>query len=341
MEEMKSFNSGITRKRIRLIYILAASHSGSTLLSMLLGSHPEICTVGELKANSLGDIECYRCSCGRMIRECPFWMNISRDMARRGFTFDITNAGTDIRAGASRYVRRLLRPLHRGTVLEAIRDTALNFSSTWRGRLPRIQAVNEALLHCISERTGKEIIVDSSKTGIRLKYLLRNPGLKIQVIRLIRDGRGVALTYIDPVRFADAQDPEYRGGGAGKSRESERLSIEEAAREWRRSNEEAETIIGKLDRSQWTEVHYEKLCSHPDETLRKLFTFIGVVPVKVTSNFRSVEHHIVGNGMRFDSSNEIKLDDRWKYVLKDSDLKVFESVAGKMNRQLGYQCAEG
>jgi hypothetical protein len=33
----------------RLAYILAASHSGSTLLSMLLGSHPQIATVGEMK----------------------------------------------------------------------------------------------------------------------------------------------------------------------------------------------------------------------------------------------------------------------------------------------------
>ena len=38
-----------------LVYILAASHSGSTLLAMLLSTHPEICTVGELKATNLGD----------------------------------------------------------------------------------------------------------------------------------------------------------------------------------------------------------------------------------------------------------------------------------------------
>ncbi len=48
--------------KIRLIYILAASHSGSTLLSLLLGSHPEITTIGELKATSLGDPDQYRCS---------------------------------------------------------------------------------------------------------------------------------------------------------------------------------------------------------------------------------------------------------------------------------------
>ena len=38
----------------RLAYLLAASHSGSTLLAMLLGAHPEACTAGELKATNLG-----------------------------------------------------------------------------------------------------------------------------------------------------------------------------------------------------------------------------------------------------------------------------------------------
>ena len=32
-------------------YLLAASHSGSTLLAMLLASHPDVCTTGELKAH--------------------------------------------------------------------------------------------------------------------------------------------------------------------------------------------------------------------------------------------------------------------------------------------------
>jgi hypothetical protein len=41
------------------------------------------------------------------------------------------------------------------------------------------------------------VLVDSSKVGIRLKYLLRIPEIDIRVIRVIRDGRAVALTYTD------------------------------------------------------------------------------------------------------------------------------------------------
>jgi len=55
----------------QLAYVSAASHSGSTLLSMLLGSHRQVATVGEIKLspNSMGEISRYRCSCGEFIRQ--------------------------------------------------------------------------------------------------------------------------------------------------------------------------------------------------------------------------------------------------------------------------------
>ncbi len=334
---MGAQGSGGPESRTRLVYILAASHSGSTLLAMLLGAHPEVCTVGELKLTSLGDIQRYRCSCREQITQCSFWSGICEDMAQRGLRFSITSPGTDFGSVPSRYVRRLLRPLHRGPVLEWIRDAALALSPTWRSQLPRIQALNAGLAACICARTGKTVIVDSSKVGIRPKFLLQNPALDVRVIRLTRDGRGVALAYTDPARFADANDPRLRGGGMGGGRGSERPSIADAAREWRRSNEEAEAILRRLDRSRWVEVRYEALCAQPEATLQRLCTFIGVDPRKALANLRAAEHHVIGNGMRLDAPGEVRLDERWRDTLGASDLRLFDAVAGAVNRRLGYQ----
>jgi hypothetical protein len=321
--------------KIPLVYILAASHSGSTLLAMLLGSHPEICTVGELKATNLGDVDRYQCSCRALIRKCPFWAAISHDMALRALPFDVTNAGTHFDADRT-YARRLLRPLHRGPVLEAVRDAGLGLSPGWPRRLRRIQAVNAALAECILSRTGKRVLVDSSKIGLRLKYLLRNRAFDVRVIRLIRDGRAVALTYTDPARYADSSDPALWSGGIGSSRDDERLSLAGGVREWRRSNEEAETILGRLPRSRWIEVRYETLCARPVETLDGVRTFLGLATTQVRHDFRSVEHHIIGNGMRLDSDEQIRLDDRWVSALSPRDIHLFDSLAGDLNRGLGY-----
>ena len=54
----------------RLAYIAASSHSGSTLLAMLLGAHPQACTAGELRLTNVGDPERYLCSCGEKISRC-------------------------------------------------------------------------------------------------------------------------------------------------------------------------------------------------------------------------------------------------------------------------------
>ena len=324
------------RDRIHLIYILAASHSGSTLLAMLLGSHPEIATVGELKFTALGNVERYLCSCQKEITKCPFWSEVVREVARRGYSFDFSDAGTDLHSGMSRYVRKLLRPLHRGPVLEWARDSALALSPTWRTRYPKFEELNRVVIESVCIVTGKKVVVDSSKIGLRLKYLLRNPALDVKVIRLIRDGRGVAMTYTDPARFADASDPRLRGGGMGGNREAERLSIAAAAREWRRSNEEAEEILRQLDHSRWLEVRYEALCTRTDETLRQLFAFIGVDQDQGLPRFRSVDHHIIGNGMRLNPNEEIRLDERWRSSLDADSLKTFDSVAGDMNRRFAY-----
>jgi len=322
----------------RLAYILAASHSGSTLLSMLLGSRPRIATIGEMKfsTKAMGNLDTYRCSCGAFIGQCSFWRQVREGMARRGFVFDLADAGTDYRVVDSPYARRLLGPMHRGRFLEGLRDAALSLSWAWRAQLPAIHRRNAALVSTVSKIANADVVVDSSKVGLRLKYLLRNPELDVKVIRLIRDGRAVALTYMDPARFADAQDSSRRAGGTGGDRADERLSMAQAAWEWRRTNEEAEHILRGLDPSRWIEVRYEDYCKDPDTVLARLQRFLGVEPSDQPAAFRAVEQHVIGNGMRLDTTSEICLDERWRGALTQQDLQQFNDIAGTMNRRYGY-----
>src|SRR5262249_5777547 len=150
------------------------------------------------------------------------------------------------------------------------------------------------------------------------------------------DGRAVALTYTDPALFADAADPRFRGGGFGKSREGERLDLRAAARQWRRGQEEAEAIVRSLPADRWVEVRYETLCREPDATLAAVFSLLGVDPLRARTDFRMAARHVIGNGMRLDSTNEIRADDRWTSALSDRERRLFHTVAGSMNRRLGY-----
>ena len=321
----------------RLAYLLAASHSGSTLLAMLLGAQPGACTAGELKATSLDDPDQYRCSCRERILDCGFWQQVSEAMVSRGYPgFDITSAGTSIFEAQSPYVRRLLAPLYRGGILETIRDLCLSLSSEWRKLLADSQYRNLALIESLLEVTDSKVVIDSSKVTLRLKYLLQIPDLDVRVIRVIRDGRAVSLTYLDDWNFADSADPALRGGGSGKLRPSVRETMAEAANEWKRSNESSDVLTARLPASQWTEVRYEELCADPAATLKRLATFLDLDPNQVTLDFRTRTQHVIGNGMRMDATSEIRLDERWKSHLSVEDLRAFDEVAGDLNRSYGY-----
>jgi hypothetical protein len=321
----------------RLAYILAASHSGSTLLAMLLGAHPDAMTVGELKATNMGDSRQYRCSCGCLIAECGFWIQVGRLMEKRGIPgFDITRAGTSLFEVPSRYAHRLLAPLYREPAWEFVRDAALSLSPAWHAWLRQTQIRNTALVEALHEISGARLVVDSSKIALRLKYLLRNPALDIKVIRMVRDGRAVSLTYTDEWSFADASNAALRGGGSGVRRVPPRQTMRDAAREWRRSNEASQCLVERLPAAQWIQIHYEELCANPGPTLRRLCEFLGLDPARINLNFRSRTQHVIGNGMRFDQSSEIRLDERWRGHLTAENAAVFDSVGGDLNRRYGY-----
>jgi hypothetical protein len=224
----------------------------------------------------------------------------------------------------------------RERAFEAVRDTALWFSPTWHRHVAAVHQRNAALAATICEMAQARIVVDSSKIGLRLKYLLRNPELDVKVIRLIRDGRAVALTYMDPARFADARDPGKRAGGMGGDRAKDRVSMARAAHTWQRSMQESEHLLATLDPSRWMEVRYEDYCANPDVVLSSVHRFLGVDPGNQPRDFRAVEQHVVGNGMRLDTTSRVSLDDRWKDALTEEDLRVFDEVSGQVNRRHGY-----
>ena len=122
---------------LRLVYITGKGHSGSTLLDMLIGSHSECITLGEihqltLKAEGV-------CACGAAnYRECEFWRDVDSRLRADGL------------AGLS----------------------ALHVDSADQDEF---RHSNHALFRVLQEKTNARWFVDSSKKLPRLKSLLSDP----------------------------------------------------------------------------------------------------------------------------------------------------------------------
>ncbi len=148
---------------IKVIYITSLSHSGSTLLDLLLNAHSRIMSVGEIKQlplkwrNLRRDLTSKRtpfmCCCGETVRNCAFWTQINQQV--------------EITSGKS--LSELDMKGHSEN--EFITD-------------------NEIIFRIIGDVSKTSFIVDSSKDVRRLSLLKRVPGIEVFPIVLVRDAKG-------------------------------------------------------------------------------------------------------------------------------------------------------
>jgi hypothetical protein len=145
---------------VQVIFIASLSHSGSTLLDLMLNAHPEVVSVGELKQlgrfarlEKIGRRR--RCTCGaQTVHECEFWSRVGA----------IIGADTG----------------------QSLKD--LNVENY--GDEASFNRDNVTLFKAIAEASGKDYIVDSSKHPARLMLLLRNPAVDVFPIFLLRNPKG-------------------------------------------------------------------------------------------------------------------------------------------------------
>ena len=119
-----------------LIYIMSPSYSGSTLLTMLLAQHPQIASIGELKATAMGPMDNYQCSCGEPLLQCGFWRELTSRLTARGLPFSLDRFGTHF-ASSNPVFNRVLGAQLRGPRFERSRRMLLRH---WPGLRPRIPA---------------------------------------------------------------------------------------------------------------------------------------------------------------------------------------------------------
>lgn len=297
-----------------LLYILSPSFSGSTLLTFLLAAHPEIATVGELKASAIGDVESYRCSCGALLKQCDFWREVKTGMKNNGAQFDFSDFGTHFSTGPTSF-RRLIRLGTRNGLLRQSSSQLLRILPSCRTRLDRIIHQNRILIDLIGLIQGGRLFLDASKDPERLNQLLLSEQWKVRVVHLLRDGRGVANSY----------------------RIHNRANMRTAASEWVRTDRACARVASWMSPQDVLTLKYEEVCQEPQVTLDRIFSFAGLMRSNSAGDASAATSHILGNAMRLNENRAITLDERWKGDLGRAELTAFEAIAGDYNRSRGYK----
>ncbi len=261
---------------MKIIFIASLSHSGSTLLDLMLNAHPQVASVGELKQlgrfarfeqrkKNSNKKKKHACTCAaESLWECPFWSRVNT----------LTKRATG------------------QTIGELNVEDYDNVES--------FQKDNVALFEAISAVAGKEYIVDSSKSRLRLKLLMDNPALDMFPVFLVRDPKGQLCSSL------------YKN----------KSNMRNMIASYVGTNRDIYSMIRDIPHAV---VRYEKLVLSPEHTLGLLMESIGLRLDPDQLNWAGQERHNVGgNGMRRGTKSDLKLDDRWRQRLTLSQRLVID-----------------
>jgi hypothetical protein len=308
----------------KYIFICAAGHAGSTLLNLLLGSHPKGLAVGEITHLPKNISIDSTCSCGQPVSACEFWHQTIDEFGDRlgidlwsnpyrldlGYIMD----GTEIDQTHQTRLRMMRRKIAYGLEYASFR---------WNTPAPgpvHVSLVNAArnkvrLFDFLLEKSASDFVVDSSKHYVEAVHLYETAPEDTKIIFLVRDGRAVFNSGL------------RRG-----------LTPRAALNAWNRPYARSLPVLEKrVPRKDWTTVKYEDLAKSPEVEMRKTCEFLGVPFTTEMLKISEIDSHIAnGNRMRLRKDTAIRLDERWRDELPIEMLNYFERRAGDLNRDLGY-----
>jgi hypothetical protein len=255
-------------KPYKIIYIAGNGRSGSTLLDIVLGSHPDAFSAGELTFIGRVGIKDELCSCGERIGACPFWTEVMAAWRKRGVPDPETYRKLRWRFERN---KASLRTLVRSTVRP---------SPLYRDYC----AATEALFDALHEVSGAPIIIDSSKTPARIP-VLRSFG-DVRVLHLCR-------------RFTGVLNSSQRGFekdlDAGVEEDIPPRATRKVLADWVLNNLLTEMFAAGTDRHR---VLYRRFVQAPEEAV----ALLGVPPEGLERRTFSAEHMLAGNRMRLKPS---------------------------------------
>jgi Sulfotransferase family len=303
-----------------VVSIIGAGRSGSTLLDIALGIHPEIEGVGELqKLPRSGWVrnDDRRCSCGMPIHECPFWNEV-----RRRWT---EHVGGD---GVRRYIELQDRFEHSN------RRWARLFVERHRPS-PRFRAYAEmtrALYRSVADSSGSTIVLDSSKKPLRSYALVASGALDMRVIHLVRDGRGVVWSRLKPLE---------RNVEAGVPTDQPASAPWRSTLHWAQVNLAGGWVTRRVGPGKGVRVTYESLVADPAGTLARIAPVVGVdlggcARALLRGDPIAAGHRVGGSRMRMAGSVRLRPDLRWMEDLPPEHARTFWSLAGWLARRYGY-----
>lgn len=301
----------VTDTTIPIIYIAANQYSGSTLLAFLLNAHPEVTSAGHTTGwEGLSDD--FVCSCGSRLPDCPFFRLVRENFDEAGLPFQFDGwLPTKYTVSSWSRLDRLVfenLPKIKSARLEHTRDRLVRKVPFVRRTVETSARANVLFVQSALSYANASVYADNSHSPYRARRLAEIPGFKVYPVHLVRDIRGVALSTHQNLGW----------------------DIEFTALHWMRVQEQIVRVLTttpafaqRASDYRNVVVHYEDLCDEPGASVNRVIEPLGLTASSGSDSFKDVEHHILGNRMRFDAGI-VRKSERWKRELSASTCRAIE-----------------
>ena len=336
---------------VKVLKITGLGRSGSTILDVVLGNHPQIESVGEvgnlmrngwISHESLRGIDPKRlrrpiCTCGKRLdvlyveapdEACPFWSSVRREWVERTDGESIESYpklqnGFELKRRWPRLLYEKRRP-----------------SAPFRSyaRLTR------AFFESIRAVSGKPVIVDSAAIPVRTFALGMIPGMDLYVIHLVRDGRGVATSHRRSfeanLRARSTRDHE--GHPKWKTAVRRRVLYLVSVVRWTVQNLASEWVCRQLGPERTMRLRYEDFVADPKSALGRIGSLIeldltDVAEAASAGKPMRAGHNIGGNRTKKSGVITLRPDAReWERALSPTEQRLSWMLMGWLMRRYGY-----
>jgi Sulfotransferase family len=336
---------------VRVLKITGSARSGSTILEVVLGNHPDIESVGEvnklirtgwISRESLRGIDPKRlrrpfCTCGKRLdvlyvdtpdEACPFWSSVRREWVERTDPDSIESYPKlqDEFEPQSRWPRLLYERRRRS-------------ASFWS-----YAGLTRAFFESIRAVSGKPVIVDCSKISVRAFALGMTPGIDLFVVHLVRDGRGVIASKIR----------SYRGDrptGVRRDHIDHLMSNTVVRRRvvhlisllrWIVGNLLSEWVCTQLGPKRTMRLRYEDFVADPKGALERIGSLIDLDLTDVADAASSGKpmqagHNVGGNQTKDSRYITLRPDaQEWRTALSPTEQRLSWVLMGWLMRRYGY-----
>ena len=306
---------------IRVVYVMGAGRSGSTVLDTILNNHEDVIGVGELVHLFIdGSAQKENCSCGETRDACEIWKSVRERWSELTGLSSITEHER-LMTKFTRVQRLAIPEWHRLRVGNPDPDFAECLKQT------------RATYQAIAEATGKRVIIESSKNPLRAKLLCLTPGLDVRLVHLVRDARGVAWSRMKP--FAKSKE-----GGVPQDIKPKPIHI--SAGYWLFMNFLSEQVRKSFPDQPSTCIHYEDFVSTPERTLKKIGEVAGLDYSSVANRLLAGDpmapgHLYAGNRVRTAGPIKLRSDMAWTEKLTPNQKRLTWLLAGYKLRLYGYE----